>query len=69
MLARSQLTSGIQGRSDGMPHFVGLDVSLKETAVCVVDEAGKVVIEQKVALSCYPFLDHLAVRHPASLSC
>ena len=32
-----------------MAHFVGLDVSVKETAVCVVDEAGKVVLEQKVA--------------------
>jgi transposase len=31
-----------------MAHFVGLDVSAKETAVCVVDEAGKVVCEQKV---------------------
>ena len=29
-----------------MAHFVGLDVSVKETAVCVVDQAGKVVIEQ-----------------------
>jgi len=27
---------------------VGLDVSVKETAVCVVDEAGKVICEQKV---------------------
>lgn len=32
-----------------MAHFVGLDVSVQETAVCVVDEAGKVVFEQKVA--------------------
>ena len=32
-----------------MAHFVGLDVSVKETAVCVVDEAGKIVCEQKVA--------------------
>jgi transposase len=31
-----------------MAHFVGLDVSLKETAVCVVDEAGKVVLERMV---------------------
>ena len=31
-----------------MAHFVGLDVSVKETAVCVVDEAGKVLCEQKV---------------------
>ena len=25
-----------------MVHFVGLDVSVKETSVCVVDDAGKV---------------------------
>src|ERR1700676_723002 len=31
-----------------MAHFVGLDVSVKETSVCVVDEAGKVILEQKV---------------------
>ena len=31
-----------------MPHFVGLDVSVKETSVCVVDDAGKVVCERKV---------------------
>ena len=31
-----------------MAHFVGLDVSVKETAVCVVDEAGEVVSERKV---------------------
>src|SRR4030095_1177706 len=37
-----------RGRSDEMAHFVGLDVSVKETSVCVVDDAGKVVLEQKV---------------------
>ena len=31
-----------------MAHFVGLDVSVKETAVCVVDEVGEVVSERKV---------------------
>ena len=31
-----------------MTLFVGLDVSVKETAVCIVDDAGKVVREQKV---------------------
>jgi len=31
-----------------MAHFVGLDVSVEETAVCVADEAGKVICEQKV---------------------
>src|SRR4029077_6771659 len=37
-----------RGRSDEMAHFVGLDVSVRETSVCVVDDAGKVVLEQKV---------------------
>ena len=32
-----------------MTHFAGLDVSVKETAVCIVDEAGNVMLEQKVA--------------------
>ena len=32
-----------------MDHFAGLDVSVKETSVCIVDEAGKVVREVKVA--------------------
>jgi predicted NBD/HSP70 family sugar kinase len=31
-----------------MAHFVGLDVSVKEASVCVVDDAGKVVCERKV---------------------
>ena len=31
-----------------MAHFVGLDVSVKETSVCGVDDAGKVILEQKV---------------------
>jgi transposase len=31
-----------------MAHFVGLDVSVKETSVYVVDDAGQVVLEQKV---------------------
>ena len=31
-----------------MVHFVGLDVSVKATSVCVVDDAGKVLLEQKV---------------------
>ena len=31
-----------------MVHFVGMDVSVKATSVCVVDDAGKVILEQKV---------------------
>jgi predicted NBD/HSP70 family sugar kinase len=29
-------------------HYVGLDVSQRETSVCVVDESGKVLFEGKV---------------------
>jgi hypothetical protein len=38
-----------RGRSDQMAHFVGLDVSVKETSVYVVDDVGNVILEQKVA--------------------
>lgn len=31
-----------------MTHFVGLDVSIKETSVCMVDEVGKILCERKV---------------------
>jgi len=31
-----------------MKHSVGLDISVKETAICIVDENGKVVRETKV---------------------
>jgi hypothetical protein len=43
------LTSEIDEGATMMAHFSGLDVSVKETAVCVVDEVGEVVLEQKVA--------------------
>ena len=32
-----------------MGHFAGLDVSVKETSVCIVDDTGKIVREVKVA--------------------
>ena len=32
-----------------MEHFAGLDVSVKETSVCIVDDTGKIVREAKVA--------------------
>ena len=31
-----------------MVHFAGLDVSVKATSVCGVDDAGKVVLERKI---------------------
>jgi transposase len=32
-----------------MDYFAGLDVSVKDTSVCVVDEADKIIREVKVA--------------------
>jgi transposase len=32
-----------------MDYFAGLDVSVKETSICIVDDAGKIVREAKVA--------------------
>ena len=32
-----------------MDHFAGLDVSVKETSVCIVDDVGKIIREVKVA--------------------
>jgi hypothetical protein len=32
-----------------MAYFAGLDVSVKETRVCIVDDAGKIVREARVA--------------------
>jgi len=31
-----------------MDHFAGLDVSVKETSVCIVDDMGKIIGEVKV---------------------
>ena len=32
-----------------MEHFAGLDVSVKETSVCILDDAGRIVKEVRVA--------------------
>jgi transposase len=32
-----------------MDHFAGPDVSVKDTSVCIVDGAGKIIREAKVA--------------------
>jgi hypothetical protein len=37
-----------QRRSATMEHYAGLDVSIKETSVCVIDGTGRVVREVKV---------------------
>jgi transposase len=38
-----------QKEKRSMNHFAGLDVSVKETGVCIVDDTGKIVREVKVA--------------------
>ena len=37
-----------QKEKRSMDHFAGLDVSVKETSVCIVDDTGKIVREVKV---------------------
>jgi transposase len=32
-----------------MEHFAGIDVSLKDSSICVLDAAGRIVREAKVA--------------------
>src|SRR5260370_38995963 len=32
-----------------MDHFAGLDVSVKETSICIVDDTGRIVREVKTA--------------------
>jgi transposase len=38
-----------QKEKHSMDHFSGLDVSVKDTSVCVVDDTGRIVREVKVA--------------------
>ena len=45
-----------------MDHFAGLDVSVKETSVCILDDAGKIVKEVKVASEPHALLKVLENR-------
>src|SRR5215211_4389600 len=38
-----------QKEKRSMDHFGGLDVSVKETSICMVDDTGRIVKEVKVA--------------------
>ncbi len=46
-----------------MDHFAGLDVSVKETSVCTVDDTGRIIREVKVASEPEALLEVL--RNPA----
>lgn len=54
-VACSKPGTTIMQRSAAMKHYAGLDVSVKETSVCIVDENGKLCRERK------------AVSHPDDL--
>jgi transposase len=49
-----------QKEKRSMDHFAGLDVSVKETSVCIVDETGKIIREVKVASEPEALLAELA---------
>jgi transposase len=51
-----------QKEKRSMDHFAGLDVSVKETSVCIVDDTGKIVRETKVASEPEALLQVLANR-------
>ena len=38
-----------QKEKRGVDHFAGLDVSVKESSVCIVDDTGRIVKEVKAA--------------------
>ena len=44
--------------------YAGLDVSLKETAICVVDDTGKIVFERSVATDPQVIAKYLAKHTP-----
>jgi transposase len=46
-----------------MDHFAGLDVSVKATSVCIVDDSGKIIREVKVASEPHALL--AALTNPA----
>src|SRR3954469_19339900 len=50
MIERGPVLIGHKHRGGAaMGYFAGLDVSLEETAICIVDEAGGIVREARVA--------------------
>src|SRR6516162_10211187 len=51
MVKRGHRCTGAKHQKEkrSMDYFAGLDVSVKDTSVCIVDDAGKIVREVKVA--------------------
>ena len=51
MVKRGPCGNGLKHQKEkrSMDHFAGLDVSVKETRVCIVVDTGRIVREVKVA--------------------
>src|SRR5215207_3455972 len=51
MVKRGPPVSGLKHQKEkrSMDYFAGLDVSVKDTSVCIVDDTGKIVREVRVA--------------------
>ena len=58
--------SGLKHQKEkrSMDYFAGLDVSVKDTSVCIVDDTGKIVREMKVASEPAALL--AVLKNPAS---
>jgi predicted NBD/HSP70 family sugar kinase len=50
-----------------MEHYVGLDVSLKSTAICVVDAKGKIVREGAVITDPETIAAFIALHAPDAM--
>src|ERR1700741_1930735 len=60
-LFRRPIESALFGRGDrSMDYFAGLDISMDETHICVVDREGVVVYESKTASTAQAIADELA---------
>ena len=57
-----------QKEKRSMDHFAGLDVSVKDTNVCIVDDTGKIVREVKVASEPEALLAVLTATPPTTSS-
>jgi hypothetical protein len=55
-----------QKEKRSMEHFAGLDVSVKETSVCIVDDVGKIIREVRVAIEPEALL--AVLKNPANHS-
>jgi hypothetical protein len=48
-VAGSERVGPMHQRETAVEHFIGIDVSLEQSSLCVVDTTGKIVREAKVA--------------------